>query len=105
MTDANEIVQLIIPNVWVVAAVVLGVLAYLVVGIVAATFEWKRFQPAFALLIFGLFISLFYFLLALDWQSTIAFFLWSTAAPALGAFLLAVGGSVFGALWRWLGGE
>ena len=119
MTDANGIVLLIIPNIWVVAAIFLGVSAYLVVGVVAATFEWKRFQPAFALLVFGLLISLFYFFLALDWQSTIAFFLWATVAPALGTFLLGVGGSALGALWKrlrvggsalgalwkWLGGE
>ena len=103
MTNANEIVGLILPNAVTPIAIVLGIVGYIGVRALATEYDWKHLQPAAVLIAFGGIASLLVFLVSLNWQATISYFLWLIATPAIVAILTAVGGPRLSALSRWLG--
>ena len=105
MPTAEQIVSWIFPSGWIAAAVVLGIVASFAVGILASVFEWKRLQPAGAILAFGTTMSGFCLVFTADWRITIAFFLWLTIAPGVAMLSLAVSGYILNSIWKWLGGE
>lgn len=105
MPSGEDLLVWVFPSGWVVAAIVLGVGGYFAVGILASTFDWKRFQPAAALLIFGVFTSVLCFFFTADWHTALAFFLWLTIAPRVGMLLMGAVGITASCFWRRLGGE